>query len=182
MARSKQPPRPEWQCAACGYRLQYPVRDDLTNVAWHEAGHAVMRWRRGTLPGAICLHPDGSGFSAAATPGQCLRRHDLVLITLAGIAAEVGRSLILEHSKAEDLDDARQLLTPDFLAAWFVSRTLTQEEALRAFYDQACTLIWEDFDTVEAVAAALLDAGSLSAADLQAMLTTRANDAEEAGG
>jgi hypothetical protein len=179
MAKSKQSTRPEWQCAACGYRLQYPVRDDLTNVAWHEAGHAVMRWRLGTLPGAICLHPDGSGFSAVATPGQYLRRHDLVLITLAGIAAEVGRSLILEHSKAEDLDDARQLLTSDFLAAWCFPRTLTQEEALHASYDQACTLIWEDFDTIEAVAAALLDAGSLSAADLQALLPAPEDEAEE---
>ena len=52
-------------------------------------------------------------------------------------------------------------------------------EALRAYYDQARALIWEDFDTVEAVASALLDAGSLSAADLQAMLPTPGDEAEE---
>jgi hypothetical protein len=33
-----------WQCPACGYRLQYPVREDLDPVAWHEAGHTLMRW------------------------------------------------------------------------------------------------------------------------------------------
>jgi hypothetical protein len=181
MSKRKKPTLPDWQCAVCGYRLPYPVQDDLTHVAWHEAGHAVMRWRLGTPPGAICLHPDGSGFSAVGTPGQLLRRQDLVLITLAGIAAEVGRSLILEASQAEDLDDARQLLTPDFRAAWFFPRTLTQEEALRSYYDQACTLIWEDFDTVEAVAAALLNEGSLSPEDLQAMLPTRGDEAEEGG-
>jgi Peptidase M50B-like len=179
MSKRKQPTRPEWQCAVCGYRLQYPVRDDLTHVAWHEAGHAVMRWRLGTTPGAICLHPDGSGFSAVGTSGQLLRRHDLVLITLAGIAAEVGRALILAASQAEDLDAARQLLTPDFCAGRFFPRTLTQEEALRSYYDQACTLIWEDFDIVEAVADALLNEGSLSSEDLQAMLTTLDDEAEE---
>jgi hypothetical protein len=170
-----------WECAACGYHLASPLRDDLTHVAWHEAGHAVMRWRLGTPPGAICLHPDGSGFSAPATPWQVIETHDLLLITLAGIASEVGGrlgQLNLETSKADDLDAARALLTPAYRAARFAPRRLTQQQALRQYYDEACTLWWQDFDLVEAVAEALLDARVLSAADLCAILpATGAKDA-----
>ena len=183
MAKRTIPTLPEWQCAVCGYRLQYPVQDDLTHVAWHEAGHAVMRWRLGEPPGAICLHPDGSGFSAPATPGQLRPTHDLLLITLAGIAAEVGGRPILnlETSKADDLDEALEMLTPDYIAWRFAPHTRTQQEALREYYEQARTLIWKDFDYVEAVAEALLAASSLSADDLREMLPAPGDKTEEGG-
>ena len=158
-----------WTCAACGYVQHGPSLNDLTPAAVHEAGHAVMRWRLGEVPGALCIHPDGSGFSAPQAMGSVRPTHDLLLITLAGIAAEAGGFPVdLEDARFDDLDAARQLLTPAYVAAHGLG---TQDDALHAYYEQARKLMWHDFDLVEGIAWHLENDRSLSADFLREILT-----------
>jgi len=179
--RKKQGLPAAWRCPACGGGLEGPVRADLSPVAWHEAGHAVMRWHQGHPPGALCIHPDGGGYSAPGLPGRVIDRDALLRITMAGMAGEMGGlpGLDLAASTSADLEDARALLTPEYLAHLRRRggpRQRTPPEILQDFYEQARTLILQHFERVEAVAEALLEARTLSAHELQALLGTPPDD------
>ena len=157
-----------WECPACHYHLEYPPREDLGHACWHEAGHVVMRWARGTDNiGTVCIHPDGSGYSAVATEGLMIEAEENLLITVAGPTAEFG---FLEHldiatAVCEDFDAMRQMLTPDYLRVWLGGRC-TQDEAMQYYYEWARQILWEHFDELEALANALETRGVLTAQEL----------------
>jgi hypothetical protein len=73
------------------------------------------------------------------------------------------------------LDSARQILTPDYVQASFYP-PLSQEEALRHYYDRVRDCLGREALLVEAVAEALLDAGSLSAEALCEVLVAAEED------
>ena len=113
-----------WQCDNCGYTVEeQAVRSwqRREKAAWHEAGHAVMRWLRLGEAGPICIHPDGTGLSAAVRYGMRLETEDHLLILVAGLVAEAALApmvimqcgLNVEQSSGEDLDRARALF-PSF--------------------------------------------------------------------
>jgi hypothetical protein len=146
-------------------------------VAFHKAGHAVMRWLQGCPLGPVCIHPDGTGRCETPTPDRRMRREDAVCIALAGPCAEVGAltEINLEASHSSDLDSARQLLTPDYVQASFYP-PLSQEEALRHYYNRVRDCLGREALLVEAVAEALLDAASLSAEALREVLVAAEED------
>jgi hypothetical protein len=159
-----------WQCPACGYQCHGPWRDDRDAVAWHEAGHTLMRWLR--LPatvGTTCIHPDGSGFSDTARPGADVSTEDALLITIAGPVAEVGllgETLNVEESRSDDLTAIFALLTPTYVHG-ALGGHMTQREAFDHYWQRAFTALWQAFDTLEALAEGLRDDAVLTAADIR---------------
>jgi hypothetical protein len=161
-----------WQCPSCGYRLQYAVREDLDPVAWHEAGHTLMRWL--LLPetlGDTCMHPDGSGYSATSRPGDVIRTEDQILLTLAGPVAEVGMlggPLDLEHTHSEEVTTVFALLTPAYLRGWLGGH-YTQREAFDYYWQRTFQELWRAFDALEALAEQLTRSSILTAAEIRAI-------------
>jgi len=127
-----------------------------------------MRWARGTGNlGTVCIHPDGTGYSAVATEGLTIETEDNLLILMAGATAEAGFLERLDIAAAvyEDFDAMRQLLTPDYLLRWLGGR-FTQDEAMQYYYTWARQILWEHFDALEMLANALEDRGVLTAQEL----------------
>src|ERR1051325_86563 len=103
--------------------------DRLEAAACHEAGHAVMRWLVGLPATKLTITEDGAGFCEGT--GKRVSVKSLLVVTLAGLAAEIGYGvcpLDWERTRTDDLDEALGLLarTP-----WLTLPSLDPHIALR---------------------------------------------------
>lgn len=144
----------------------------LTDTAYHEAGHAVMRWLLG-WPCTELMASEGDGYCAGT--GRKIRVNDRLLITLAGFAAEAGcmaDAVNLSASQTDDFNEARQLLQR---CEWLRLRPDVDDEgkptvhiesveaALRRHFAQACDVLFPHALFIEEIALRLARERKLSA-------------------
>jgi hypothetical protein len=161
-------------------------------TARHEAGHAVMRWLRG-LP-ATDVHVN-EGYGLCEGTGEKCRGEDAILVTLAGIAAELGYWFPKEDFEqvtgCQDLEEARQILeTTPLLRIRLPEKPVPGqtvavgffevEDALRRWFYRACEELQQHCLIVDQIAHLAVD-GYLSAADLQTVLDQYAQELENNG-
>lgn len=142
-----------------------------------------MRWLRGMPAGELTAFVTGDGFCAGS--GKRVRSEDLLLVSLAGYAAEAGcfaERLDLERTREiSDFIQARELIESTPLLRGFVAidgelrpgaelRQESVEEALKRHFLWASELIWEHYPFLEMLAWRLADAGRLSARQVAATL------------
>jgi len=116
-------------------------------AAWHEAGHAVMRWRLALPLTKLIVNADGSGF-CWGTGRPLITLRDSLRLRLAGPAGEIGMMSALlswEESRGADLDAARVIL-----ARWTPPAEI--EDGLKREFDAVCDDLWPHFDLVELIA------------------------------
>lgn len=139
----------------------------IETVAWHEAGHAVMRWLSGWPATALIANEDGSGFCAGT--GRRVGVSDHLRVMLAGPAAETGcgiNRLDWTGTHFQDFDEARHLLAR---CVWLVPPAMDVEEALRVHFDAVCRQLWDFWDLLEVIAERLSWDGRLSARSVAAV-------------
>lgn len=126
-------------------------------AAYHEAGHAVMRWLRGWPLTALTAREDGSGLCAGT--GRRVRAFEHIEVLLAGPAAEVGifwERLDWERSRFNDFDDAREVMRA-------LGCYADVEAALRDEFKKVAVRLADYSDLIETIADRLYVTGSLSA-------------------
>jgi ATP-dependent Zn protease len=128
---------------------------DVNAVAFHEAGHAVVALALGSKVRVVEIGPRPHAHCAHRTEAN------KAIVALAGDLAE-RRACPLSPWGA-DVDfrvafDAAEHLAPS-----------APHQALEAFRDQARALLDRHWRAVEAVAAALLDAGKLTGDEIDAL-------------
>jgi hypothetical protein len=144
-------------------------------TAYHEAGHAVMRWMLRLPPTAVHAE-DGYGYAEGT--GVFIPFQENTLIALAGYAAELNYCLPpdvearLATSKSPDIVEAR-----DYLSQCLETRVrprlpedadnpdeiMPVEEAVVVWFMRCCGILRQQSSAVDAIADALLDEGSLPA-------------------
>lgn len=134
--------------------------------AIHEAGHAVMRWIRGLPLTAIELDTDNKGRCAGS--GRLVRADDVLLVMLAGYAAESGYGVADVNLTREcyDLDYGRMILTSE---RWLCGSD-TVDDALAYYFHLACDLLRPHADLIQQLASKLTADGYLSADTVRATL------------
>jgi hypothetical protein len=149
--------------------------DDIWyTVACHEAAHAVMQWLRGTGVREIALTPSG-GLSNGT--GRHIDGESYMLITFAGFAYEFNAVLRtvqfdLEQTGADDIDDAREILTkhpPLRLGSPRGHQIALVEESMQWWFKRAADELLPHHELIEHIGTRLLDEGRLSGRSLAAM-------------
>ena len=137
---------------------------DLRTIAFHEAGHAVMRWLRGLPATELTADCDG-GFCAGT--GTTVRADDELFVALAGFAAEGifgSGDVDWEACRGDDFDYAREIL-----AARPFMRPNGMENALNNYFNYGCDLLRGHLDLIDTIASRLEHAGRLSARQVAAL-------------
>jgi hypothetical protein len=138
---------------------------DISTVAQHEAGHAVMRWLCGLQVTGLIAREDGSGFCHGT--GRRVDPVTLLWITLAGPAAEVSYNIIpldWERTRFDDFDEARRLIDP-----WHKWEKDEVENELHDQFAIVCERLWPFAGLVDDLAARLEVEGTLSARSVAAL-------------
>ena len=114
-------------------------------TAAHEAGHAVMRWLRGLPATPISVIDDRLGKCGGT--GQLYPAEDVLLVTLAGYAAEsaFGTADVDFSAPCHDFDYARRILVS---AVWLRRRAETLDEAIERYFGDACELLRPHTDLI----------------------------------
>lgn len=160
--------------------LKSSRRELLKAAAWHEAGHAVMRWlllSRGTRT-AIDFGRPGAGYSEGTHRSISVGDH--LLITLAGPVAEgIGlgplfAKLDLKGSLCRDLEKARRTIRENGFG--------DVEVCLQKYVDDAERLLWPHYNAIEQIALMLLKRGIISGRRVRSVMSGRYRSLGKAGG
>lgn len=159
-------------------------RCDLETICLHEAGHGVMRWVRGLPCTELTANEDGGLCAGTYRPA---RAEDLLLVTLAGFAAEsycIAGDLDLDACRADDFDRAKTLIEhtewmrivgdPDTMTA----SVTTIEATIQRYWQRTCETLYPYMDIIERIAERLEQDRWISARSLAAMLRQHAHTQE----
>jgi hypothetical protein len=141
--------------------LTESIFDLLENAACHEAGHAVMRWLVGLPATKLTISEDGSGFCEGT--GKRVLVDDLLRVTLAGLAAEIGYGVIpldWERTRTADLYEALGLLAR---APWLTPPSVDPNIALRDHFRAVCEELFPHAELVDDIARQLMEKREVSA-------------------
>lgn len=157
----------------------------IETVAFHEAGHAVMRWLCG-LPAGRTAASQVGGICEGS--GKEIDAESFILVSLAGYAVECnfgieGRPDL--ESQTDDFNSARAALykaihlrmRPNDKADSGIE-VVSVGEAMIHYYDKACKMLWDNFEVVDNVATALIKERVLTSRQVSTVLRKYKRNAE----
>jgi len=153
--------------------------DELRLTAYHEAGHAIASREMEIAIISITIVPDGAVAGSVHCNTACRCPFNTAVILSAGLAATNRLNGITSDINGIIIDAIAAKSEIDLIEAyWAVSEyNLTEDETERAAwvaYKQATELVKTHWQAVEAIAGALLRQGTLTGAEVAALL----NEAE----
>lgn len=168
-------------------------QEQIVFAAYHEAGHAVMKYNAGVTLAAVSITNDGEGLCEGS--GEAMRAEDALRINLAGMVAETRlhgkltvdqvleraarwstEDLLMDQDEEIDIygytsDETAFLLTlrqPGFRESWFWS--MEEPAAIRRCWDDTGRLVDGYWPAIEAIAQALISEQTISGERIRALI------------